>query len=71
MSEFSSLELPEVYDLLASYTAKYTKLLPSNYWPSREFLHNREIIERLQKEIQTRIMKAEIDTEGYVEPPTP
>jgi hypothetical protein len=71
MSGFSSLELPEVYDLLASYTANDTKLLPANDWPSPEFLHNREIIERLQKEIQTRIHKAEIETEGSVEPPTP
>jgi hypothetical protein len=71
MSEYSSLELPEVYDLLASYTANYTKLLPSNYWPSPEFLYNREIIERLQKEIQTRTHKVEIEPEGSVEPPTP
>ena len=71
MSEFSSLELPEVYDLLASYTASYTRLLPSNYWPSPEFLYNREIIERLQKEIQTRTIKAEIEPEGSVWPTTP
>ncbi len=71
MSEFSSLKLPEVYDLLASYTANYTKLLPLNYWPSPEFLYNREIIERLQKEIQTRSNKAEIEPEGSVEPLTP
>jgi hypothetical protein len=71
MSEFSSLELPEVYDLLASYTASYTRLLPSNYWPSPEFLYNREIIERLQKEIQTRTIKAEIEPEGSVQQTTP
>ena len=52
MSEFSSLELPEVYDLPAEYTANYTRLLPLNYWPSPEFLYNREIIECLQKEIK-------------------
>jgi hypothetical protein len=63
--------LPEVYDLLATYTANYTKLLPVNYWPSREFLYNREIIERLQEEIQTRNIKDEIEPEGSVEPPTP
>jgi hypothetical protein len=71
MIELSSLELPEVYDLLASYTADYTRLLPSNYWPSPEFLYNREIIERLQNEIQTRTIKAEIESEGSVEPTTP
>ncbi len=71
MTEFSSLDLPEVYDLLAAYTASYTKLLPSNYWPSPEFLYNREIIERLQKEIQIRTIKDEIEPEGSVEPPTP
>ena len=71
MSEFSGLDLPEVYDLLAAYTATYTRLLPSNYWPSPEFLYNREIIERLQKEIQTRTIKDEIEPEGSVEPPTP
>ena len=71
MSEFSSLKLPEVFDLLASYTANYTKLLPLNYWPSPEFLYNREIIERLQKEIQTRTHNDEIEPEGSVEPPTP
>jgi len=70
MSEFSSLKLPEVYDLLASYTANYTKLLPENYWPSPEFLYNREIIELLQKEIEIRSNKAEIEPEGSVEPPT-
>jgi len=71
MSEFSSLELPEVFDLLVAYTANYTRLLPLNYWPSPEFLHNREIIERLQKEIQTRTQKDKIEPEGSVEPPTP
>jgi hypothetical protein len=71
MSEFSSLELPEVYDLLAIYTANYTKLLPENYWPSPEFLYNREIIERLQQEIQTRTHKDEIEPEGSFNPPTP
>ena len=71
MSEFSSMELPEVYDLLAKYTANYTKLLPLNYWPSPEFMYNREIIERLQKEIQIRSNKAVIEPEGSVEPPTP
>ena len=71
MSEFSSLELPEVYDLLASYTASYTRLLPSNYWPSPEFLYSREIIERLQKEIQTRTIQAGIEPEGSVQPTTP
>jgi hypothetical protein len=71
MSEFSSLKLPEVYDLLASYTANYTKLLPLNYWPSPEFLYNREIIERLQEEIQIRSNMAEIEPEGSVEPLTP
>ena len=71
MSEFSSLGLPEVYDLLATYTANYTKLLPLNYWPSVEFLYNREIIERLQEEIQTRTIKDLIEPEGSVEPPTP
>jgi hypothetical protein len=71
MSEFSSLKLPEVYDLLAAYTANYTKLLPLNYWPSPEFLYNREIIERLQEEIQIRSNMAEIEPEGSVEPLTP
>ena len=71
MSEFSSLKLPEVYDLLATYTANYTKLLPLNYWPSPEFLYNREIIERLQEEIQIRSNMAEIEPEGSVEPLTP
>jgi hypothetical protein len=71
MSEFSSLKLPEVYDLLAAYTANYTKLLPLNYWPSPEFLYNREIIERLQEEIQIRSNMAEIEPEGSVEPPMP
>ena len=71
MTEFSGLDLPEVYDLLAAYTANYTRLLPSNYWPSPEFLYNREIIERLQKEIQIRTIKDEIEPKGSVEPPTP
>ncbi|HEX3081350.1 MAG TPA: hypothetical protein VHQ04_12830 [Puia sp.] len=71
MSEFSSLELPEVYDLLASYTANYTKSLPANYWPSPEFLYNREIIERLQKEIELRTNKVMIEPEGSIQPSTP
>ena len=71
MSEFSSLQLPEVYDLLATYTASYTKLLPTNYWPSPEFLYNREIIERLQKEIELRTNKVMIEPEGSIQPSTP
>lgn len=71
MSEFSGLDLPEVYDLLAEYTANYTKVLPSNYWPTPEFLYNREMIERLQNEIQIRTHKAETEPEGSVKPPTP
>jgi hypothetical protein len=64
MSEFEGLELPEVYDLLAAHTANYTKLLPSNYWPSPEFLYNREIIERLQQEIQRRHLEAGTDEQN-------
>jgi hypothetical protein len=70
MSEFDGLNLPEVYDLLAEHTANYTKMLPTNYWPSPEFLYNREIIERLQQEIQLRQFKAGTEPPGTVEPPT-
>ena len=71
MSEYSSLGLSEVYDLLAKYTANYTNLLPLNYWPSPDFLYNREIIERLQEEIQIRTIKDEIEPEGSLKQPTP
>ena len=65
------MQLHEVYDLLASYTAAYTRLLPTNYWPSPEFMHITDIIERLQKEIQTRTNKVAMEPQESVEPPTP
>lgn len=60
MSEFSVLDLSEVYDLLAAYTTTYTKMLVLNLPPSPEFVYTKEIIERLQQEIQIRTANIEI-----------
>ncbi len=61
MSEFSVLELSEVFDLLAAYTTTYTKMLALNLPPTPEFIYTKEIIKRLQQEIQTRTANTEIN----------
>lgn len=70
MSEFGVLELSEVFDLLAAYTTTYTKMLALNLPPSPEFIYTKEIIERLQKEIQTRtansVMKRDELSDGLM-----
>jgi hypothetical protein len=66
-SEFSILALSEVCDLLAAYTKTYTKLITLHSTPSPEFLYTKEIIQRLQQEIQTRIANPEIESEGFSE----
>jgi hypothetical protein len=71
MSEFSSLELSEVYDLLAAYTTTYTKLISLSTTPSAEFLHTKEIIERLQQEIQQRAVNPKIEPDGPPDGLTP
>jgi hypothetical protein len=60
MSEFNVLDLSELYDLLAAYTTTYTKMLALNLPPSPEYLYTKEIIERLQLEIQTRTSNIEV-----------
>ncbi len=60
ISEFSVLELSEVFDLLAAYTTTYTKMLGLNLPPTPEFLYTKEIIERLQQEIQTRTANIDV-----------
>jgi hypothetical protein len=66
-SEFSILALSKVYDLLAAYTKTYTKLITLNTSPSPEFLYTKEIIQRLQQEIQTRTANSEIESEEFSE----
>jgi hypothetical protein len=66
-SEFGILALSEVYDLLASYTKTYTKMLTLIKPPSPEFLYTKEIIQRLQQEIQTRTANTETEPEGLSE----
>jgi hypothetical protein len=66
-SEFSILAMSEVYELLAAYTKTYTKLITLNTTPSPEFLYTKEIIQRLQQEIQTRTANTEIESEGLSE----
>jgi hypothetical protein len=70
-SEFSILALSEVYELLAAYTKTYTKLITLNTSPSQEFLYTKEIIQRLQQEIQTRTAHTENEPEGLSEGLTP
>jgi hypothetical protein len=70
-SEFSILALSEVYELLAAYTKTYTKLITLKTSPSQEFLYTKEIIQRLQQEIQTRTANTENESEGLSEGLTP
>jgi hypothetical protein len=70
-SEFSILALSEVYELLAAYTKTYTKLITLNTSPSPEFLYTKEIIQRLQQEIQSRTVIPEIESEGFGEEQIP
>jgi hypothetical protein len=66
-SEFSILALSELYDLLAAYTKTYTKMFTLIKPPSPEFVYTKEIIERLQQEIQTRTVNTEIESDGFSE----
>jgi hypothetical protein len=63
MPDFSTFDLPELYDLLTVYTKIYTGILALNIPPSEQFLYRKGIVEQLQSEIQTRIKNMETESD--------
>ena len=67
MSEFSTFNLSELYDLLAVYTKIYTRMLSLNTPPTEQFLYSKSIVEQLQTEIQSRTENMENEPTGSVD----
>ena len=65
MPNFSSLDLTEMYDLLAIYTKIYTKMLSLNLPPTEQFLHTKSVLDKLQVEIQSRTENTGTESEGF------
>jgi hypothetical protein len=63
MPNFSSLDLTEMYDLLAIYTKIYTRMLSLNMPPSEQFLQTKKVLDKLQAAIQSRTDDTE--SEGF------
>ncbi|HEV3221682.1 MAG TPA: hypothetical protein VGZ90_02330 [Puia sp.] len=55
LHEFKDLEISALYDLLATYTTKYTRML--RHWgPTLDFKECEEYIAKLHTEIDSRII---------------
>jgi hypothetical protein len=67
MQYLKTLEPFELYDLLAAHTSKYTKMLSTGIFNDEDFSHTREMIEKIQAEIQTRDPKANNETDGFLD----
>jgi hypothetical protein len=59
-SDFSNLNLSALFDLLASYTQKYTLML-RDWGPAPEFKECEELILKLQTEIESRKLTKDED----------
>jgi hypothetical protein len=66
MTNYTSLELPDLYDLLAVYTVRYTEMLSKGTTRPAELEIFREMIEEFQVEIETRQMKENAGS-GYID----
>ena len=71
MQDLNRLEQSEIYDLLAAHTLKYTKMLLTGMVSKEEFSHTKEMIEKIQLEIEFRNLKDESVADGYPEGLTP
>lgn len=71
MQDLNKLELPEIYDLLAAHTVKYTKMLATGMVSKEEFSSTKEMIEKLQLEIEFRNLNDSTGADGYLEGLTP
>ena len=66
MTNYARFELPELYDLLAAYTVRYTEMLSEGATRRAEFEICKEMIEEFQAEIETRQMKENAGS-GYID----
>ncbi len=66
MHDLDSLELSDLYDLLAAYTTKNNKRSRGKR-NSKDFLQSKEMIKKLQSEIQLRNLKADVNREGFID----
>ncbi len=66
MQVYSGLELSEICDLLASLTAKYTRMISFGKSECEEFLHIKAEIEKLQDEIKMRNRRAHSRRDEFV-----
>ena len=71
MLNFSFLELPDLYDLLAVNTLKYTKMLSVGATNQVDFVSCKELIEKLQAAIESRQSDGDSEVEGYIDGLTP
>jgi hypothetical protein len=71
MPDFSCLELTDLYDLLAAITLKYTKMLSVGATNEEGFISCKDLIEQLQKTIESRQLDNHSKVEGYMDGLTP
>jgi hypothetical protein len=67
MIDYSSLEVSDLYDLLAIYTVQYTKMISAGATHRREFERTKEMIESFQLEIEKRLAKENSEHAGYID----
>lgn len=65
MHDLSSLELSDLYDLLAAYTSKSSKGLRHKKL-TIDSLRSKEMIKKLHREIQIRDLKADVERDGFI-----
>ncbi len=65
MQVYDRLELSEICDLLASFTAKYTHMISFGKSESEEFLHIKSEIEKMQSEINMRNLRSYSRSEEF------
>jgi hypothetical protein len=71
MLDFSFLELPDLFDLLAVNTLKYTKMLSVGATNQEDFISCKDLIEKLQGAIESRQSDDDSEVEGYMDGLTP
>jgi hypothetical protein len=66
MPDYSCLELSDLYDLLAAYTVKYTKMLSAGAMNQEDSNSCKYLIDKLQILIESRKLNEDSKFEGYM-----
>ena len=66
MPDYSCLELSDLYDLLAAYTVKYTKMLSAGAINQEDSNSCKYLIDKLQELIESRRSNEDSEPKGYM-----